>query len=150
MFTTIMSVLSSGLLPKMMNIFERLEQGKITAEQARMEYETALAESVADVQKAWAAAYAEAYPALMRAAAQSKVIAVAWAITLISQLFVLFWYQWVVPFWTWYAGPTFKYPSAGTTVEWAYALILALIGAGYYASGGQEAISTLKQKLLGR
>ena len=50
-----------------------------------------------------------------------------------TQLFVLFWHQWFVPFLVFVIRqwqPDFKYPSSGATVEWAYLLLCFLFGAG--------------------
>jgi hypothetical protein len=57
----------------------------------------------------------------------------AWAVLVYTELFVLFWHQWCIPLiviivrqWE----PRWSYPSSGSTVEWSYALLAFLFGAG--------------------
>jgi hypothetical protein len=58
----------------------------------------------------------------------------AWAILVYTELFVLFWHQWCIPFIVMVIRangyPNWSYPSSGSTVEWSYALLAFLFGAG--------------------
>lgn len=60
---------------------------------------------------------------------KSNLMKRMWAVALGSQLFVLFWAQWVAPFLYAY-GFMDKGWHAGGTVDWAYALVGALLGLG--------------------
>jgi hypothetical protein len=63
----------------------------------------------------------------MDAMKTSKVIQYGWATALYSQLFVLFWSQWVVPMMFAYGLLGIGW-RAGTSAEWAYLIVIGLLG----------------------
>lgn len=61
---------------------------------------------------------------------KSNIMKRMWAVALGSQIFVLFWSQWVVPMLYSYGWLGEKGWHAGTSAEWAYLIVVALLGMG--------------------
>ncbi|RZN01679.1 hypothetical protein CWO91_32995 [Bradyrhizobium genosp. SA-3] len=61
-----------------------------------------------------------------------------WGFAIISQLLVLLWHQVGIPAIV-ALGVITRYPSSGTTVEWAYLLVGALMGLGPMVRAGPRA-----------
>lgn len=120
--------IADGLIGRVTGLFETYIKKQITVEELRAGMVKALFETFSDIEKAHADALAKTFDSFMRTLAQSPMMQRAYVVTLLSQVLVLFWYQFVVPAMTLLFG--IKYPSAGTTVEWAYLLIGLLCGAG--------------------
>lgn len=118
-----------SLLGRITGVFEQYFQQKISMEQLRAQMVTALIESFAEVEQAHADALAKTYASFMQTMAQSKLMQVMWASVVGSQLFVLLWHQFFIPFIV-FLGLTKSYPSSGATVEWAYLLLAACLGMG--------------------
>lgn len=93
----------------------------------------------------------------MQALGNSPAMQAAWKAAVLSQLFVLVWHQLCIP---WIviavnaAGyPAWRYPSSGSTIDYAYFLLMALIGAPAIAArngpGAGGFVDGLK-KLVGK
>jgi hypothetical protein len=73
----------------------------------------------------------------------------AYVVALVTQLFVLFWYQWGSSAFLLITGK--PWPNAGATVEWAYLLLGVMLGAGPLVYGrGSSAINDLTSKITGK
>lgn len=119
----------STFVDKIAGAFTAYQQGKITREQLHAEVTKALLASLAEIEKAHADAIAKTFASFMQTMEKSPLMKAVWATVVLSQLFVLLWHQWVIPFiiaMGWIA----KYPSSGTTVDWSYALVAFCLGAG--------------------
>lgn len=121
--------LIDALLGNVRGIFEAYFKKEITEKEMRFKLQEALLKTFAEVEVAHADALAKTYSAFMKAASTNLLMQIMWAVALGTQIFVLFWYQWVVPFIVFMEWAS-RYPSAGSTVEWAYALIAGLLGMG--------------------
>ena len=121
------SVLTGGLMDRIEGAFKAYVQGQISREHLAAQVTQALLATFADVEKAYADALTKNFSAFMQAASQSILMQVVWGTVVLSQLFVLFWYQWVVPFLVTY-GYVKTYASAGSTIDWAYAIVGGGIG----------------------
>lgn len=135
MFSAIFSALGGpivdAILGNVKGIFEAYFNKQITEAQLREKLQEALVSAFAQVEAAHADALAKCYASFMDAMKQSVIMQRTWAAVVISQLFVLFWYQWIVPvIATWHLLGVQRYASAGTTVEWAYLLLAACLGMG--------------------
>jgi hypothetical protein len=128
-FSAVGGQIVDSLLGKITGLFESYFKKEISIEELRTRLSQSLLETFAEVEKAQADALAKTYASFMDALQKSKLMQCVWASVVLSQLFVLFWYQWIVP-----ALVTWKfvthYASAGATVEWAYLLLAACLGMG--------------------
>lgn len=134
MFGSIISAVAGSLIDKIIGPF--LELGKaymnkqISMEELRARMVTVLISSAADVEKTQAQELSKTYESFQVTLRQSRLVRIAWACTLFSQLAILVWHQAGIPALCYYQGVKACYPSSGSTVEWAYALIGFLLGAG--------------------
>ncbi|MGY3607687.1 MULTISPECIES: hypothetical protein [unclassified Bradyrhizobium] len=137
-----------SLLGKITGVFQAYFNKQITQAQLRAQLLTALVETFGEIEKAHADVLAKTYASFMDAAKTSPLLQRVWAIATLSQLFVLVWHQFVIPFIV-FMGLTARYPSSGTTVEWAYLLVGALLGLGpLVLRNGPGALSPDKLKAL--
>ncbi|MGY3605654.1 MULTISPECIES: hypothetical protein [unclassified Bradyrhizobium] len=137
-----------SLLGKITGVFQAYFNKQITEAQLRAQLQTALVETFGEIEKAHADALAKTYASFMDAAKTSPLLQRVWAIATLSQLFVLLWHQFAIPFIV-FMGLTTRYPSSGTTVEWAYLLVGALLGLGpLVLRNGPGALSPDKLKAL--
>jgi len=123
-------------LPKILDLFGRHQDGKITQAQLEAELRKTLADKAAEVDVAALDAGAQTFAAFNATLRQSRIVQAVWAMVMISQLFVLTWYQWVVPFGTlqsWWV----RYPSPGATVDWAYLIVAGGIGLAPFVFKGR-------------
>jgi len=125
---SVISAISGNLIDKVSGMFEQYIKKEITKEQLRAQVDQALLSSFAEVEKSHADALAKTYDSFMRSLAQSKIMQVIWASVVLSQLFVLLWHQVGIPAFVYFTGD--RYPSSGTTVEWAYLLLAGCLGMG--------------------
>ncbi len=145
MLSTIISALGAPIVDRLFgtvgDIVKRWQDKQISEVEAKRQIVLALVAATKDVEVAHADALTKMYATFMGAAEKSRLMQFGWAVTLFSQLFVLLWYQWFVPFLCWMDGVKSCYPSAGTTVDWAYFLVGGLVGLGVFGlrSGGVSA-----------
>ncbi|MGL3107053.1 hypothetical protein [Bradyrhizobium sp. BR 1432] len=123
----------NGLLDKALDAFMAYENKTISIEELRTRLYEAMLESVKAIEVAQAQALAQTYQAFITTIAQSPLMQRVWA-TVLSQLFVLIYHQFGIPLIVLIIraayAPRWQYPSSGTTVEWAYLLLGALMGLG--------------------
>jgi len=108
-------------------IFKDYFNKEISKAEAEARIKEAVTASIAKVEVSHAEALASTYESFWKHGSKHKIVLWCWAAATISQLFVLFWYQWIVPwgtFWGWWVN----YPSPGSTVDWAYLLLAGLLG----------------------
>jgi len=126
---SIITTLASTFIGKALDAFTAYTNKQITIAELNAKVQQAMLETFAEVEKSHAEALAKTYASFMQALVQSKTLQVMWAAVVGSQLFVLLWHQFGIPFIV-FMGWTEKYPSSGTTVEWAYLLLAACLGMG--------------------
>jgi hypothetical protein len=126
---TIAQALGGKLIDRLGGAFEAWAKKEISRDELLAKVTETIVESFAEIEKSHAEALAKTYASFMEAMSKSPLLQQVWATTMCSQLFVLFWYQWIVPFGT-HMGFWAKYPSPGSTVEWAYLLLAAGLGMG--------------------
>lgn len=112
---------------------EDYRQGKISMEELAVRMKEGLMKSFTQVEVAHADLTArtfESFHVTLRSSAQMQT---AWCWLVYTELFVLFWHQFCIPLivmlvriWV----TNWNYPSSGSTVEWSYALLAFLFGAG--------------------
>ena len=118
----------NSFLSTALEAFKAYQNKKITKEQLDAQVREAFLVAFASVETAWAESYAKSYAAFITGAAQSKILAWGWLVVIMSQLIVLLWAQAGIPTLVYFTGD--RWPSAGTTIDYAYFLIAALFGAG--------------------
>lgn len=152
MFGSILSVIAGPLIDKLISpftdLFKAYMNKQISIEELREKMVVALLASFADVEKTHAQELSKTYESFQVTLRQSPLVRIAWACTLFSQLAVLLWHQVGIPALCYYQGVKSCYPSSGSTVEWSYALIGFLLGAGVMvlrAGPGAPNVSLWKQ-----
>lgn len=119
--------IADRMLGRVTSLIEAHLRKEISKEELRTRLAEAFLSAAAEVEKAHAETLARSYGEFMRAAAQNALMTRVWAAVTLSQLGVLLWHQMGIPF-VIAVGLTDRYPSSGSTVEWAYALVGACIG----------------------
>lgn len=149
-----LSILGGAVIKEIANgLFGKIEAGweaymkkEISRDQLLEKMQEALLSTFAEVEKTYADSITKSFSTFMEAASKSRLMQAVWASVALSQLFVLFWYQWVVPaLVTW--GWVNKYASAGATVDWAYALLMFCLGGGAIALKSGPGSGSLKDQL---
>lgn len=130
-FSSIGGAFISHFFDAAKDIFHDYQQGKITAEECKTRLLSAALDSFRAVEVSHAETLAKTYQTFWTAADSDKtnLMKIMWAATLASQVWVLFWAQFVAPLLYAY-GFMDKGWHAGGTVEWAYALVGGLLGFG--------------------
>lgn len=124
----ITKIISMGLLDKFLELYKLKQAGRISEAEFQSKTDIALQESKADIEKVWAEASAKMTESAQATIRSSSLIQKAYAIVLFLQLFVLVWYQLGASAFTIITGAVWPVPMA--SIEWAYLLIAAMIGAG--------------------
>ncbi len=130
------------LLGRITGVVEAWLRKEVSMEELRTRVLQAFITSVAEVEKAHADALARTQGEFIRAAAQNVLMARVWAAVTLSQLAVLLWHQLGIPL-VIATGLAERYPSSGSTVEWAYALVGACVGLGPLVLRGSAGASPL-------
>jgi hypothetical protein len=117
-----------SLLGKITGVFEAYFNKQISIEELRAKMVLALYETFAEVEKAHADSLTKTYESFQVTMRQSPMIQTMWGWVVGTQLAVLLWHQVGIPAFVKITGSS--YPSSGSTVEWSYALIGFMFGAG--------------------
>lgn len=125
---SIVSSVANNAIAEVGKAFQAYQQKQISVAELEAKVKLAQTDAFTEIQKSGDEAIARTYASFMGAVGQSKTLQIMFCIALGSQIFVLFWSQWVVPMahWLGYAGAW----RAGTSAEWAYLLVGALCGLG--------------------
>jgi hypothetical protein len=121
-------ILSGGLLDKVIDTYALYRKGEITKAEFDAKVKIASKDAEVEIEKAWAKAVSEVTESVQVTVRSSVIIQKAYAIVLFLQLFVLVWYQLGASAFTIVTGAVWPAPMA--SIEWAYLLIAAMIGAG--------------------
>jgi len=131
MLSAIFSSLGGAIIDKFfgnaLKAFEMYNNKQISMEELRTRLLEHLGDAFKAVEVSHSETLAKTYAAFMDAMKTSKVIQYGWATALYSQLFVLFWSQWVVPMMFAYGLLGIGW-RAGTSAEWAYLIVIGLLG----------------------
>jgi hypothetical protein len=118
----------NAVLGQFLEAFKAYENKQISVEQLKDQLYGIMVNAARDVEVAQADALTKTYASFMGAMVQSKILQWVWATAVISQLFVLFWSQFLVPLL--FSFGLLTSWKAGTTADWAYLLVGALLGMG--------------------
>lgn len=128
MLGALLSWLTGGFADKLVGLGNAYLQRQISEAQFRAEIEKAAQEAATRTEAAWADASAKITASTQDTLKASPILQRAWAVVLFMQLAVLVWYQIGAPAFTVITGAA--WPSPGASIEWAYLLIGAMVGAG--------------------
>lgn len=117
-----------SLLGKIMGTFQAYFNKQISIEELRAKMVIALMQTFAEVEKSHAELTAKTFESFQVTMRQSPVVQRVWVWVVSTQLAVLLWHQAGIPAFVKITGTS--YPSSGSTVEWSYALIGFMFGAG--------------------
>lgn len=117
-----------SLLGRITGLFESYFKKQISMEELKVSLQKAMIETFQEVEKSHAELVAKTFESFQVTLRQVPIVQRAWAWVLYTQLAVLVWHQAGIPAFTLLTG--LKYPSSGSTVEWSYALIAFMFGAG--------------------
>lgn len=132
----LLKVLSAPFVDRIAGLAEAYFNKQISEAEFKSRVEIAVQENNAEIERAWADVAAKQYAEFQATVRQSPVIARAYAAVIVTQLFVLVWYQWGASAFTLITGTT--WPSAGATVDWAYAILALCLGGGAFVFKGSR------------
>lgn len=121
-------ILTGGLLDKLVQLYKLRQDGKISEAEFESRKAVAIEENAAKIEQAWAETAADVVKATQATLKASPILQRAWAAVLFLQVVVLVFYQLVSPAFQVMTG--IAWPSPGVSLEWAYLLVMAMIGAG--------------------
>ena len=117
------------LIGKGTELFKAYLNKQISVEELRTALIKVVVEAFADIEKSHAEALTKTYESFQQTLRTSPELVRMFKVVVYSQTFVLLWHQWFIPFYLYFfAPPGARYPSSGTTAEWAYLLLGGLCG----------------------
>jgi hypothetical protein len=122
----------AAIFEKGLDLFKDYQQGKITLAQLQTQLGVIAMQEATKVEQANAEMVAKTYAAFSDVLKFSRLLRIVYAIVTLSQAFVLFWYQWAVPFIVWNYGGHFP-PASDVLLQWGYGLLVLLVGGGAIA-----------------
>jgi hypothetical protein len=140
-----------GFLDNALKAFTAYQSKQISMEELKTQLRQHFFDMIAHIETAYADSINKTFATFMQAATQSRLIRYVWAIVTLSQLIVLLWHQMGIPALVYFTGE--RYPSSGTTVDWAYLLLAGCVGFGAVTlRGGGAGSSTADsfKNLLGK
>jgi hypothetical protein len=134
----IIGAFSAPIIGKLTDSIADVAKAYLTKEISEAEFRSRTAIAVQDafreVEKAWAEAATKQFESFQKTVRQSPVVARAFAAVIVTQLFVLLWYQWGASAFLLITGT--PWPSPGATVDWAYAILALCLGGGAFVFRG--------------
>jgi hypothetical protein len=124
----IVKLLTGGLVDKVLDLGQAYFRKEISQAEFESRVKIAAQETAAKVEQSWAETAKATAVATQATLAASPILQRAWAAVLFLQVFVLVWYQLGAPAYAVITGQA--WPSPGVSLEWAYLLVMAMIGAG--------------------
>ena len=128
MLGALLQWLAGGFADKLIGLGQAYFQKQISEAEFRAEVEKAAQEAATRTEAAWADAATKIAATTGDTLKASVVLQRAFAVTLFLQVAVLVWFQIGAGAFEIITGS--KWPSPGVTLEWAYLLVGALVGAG--------------------
>jgi hypothetical protein len=124
----IVKLLTGGLVDRVLDLGQAYFRKEISEAEFESRVKIAAQETAAKVEESWAEAAASTARATQSTLKASPILQRAWASVLFLQAAVLVFYQVGAPAYQVITGTA--WPSPGISLEWAYLLIAAMIGAG--------------------
>lgn len=124
----VIKALVDGFLGKALEAFTAYQNKQISLAELNVKLQESLMATFAEVEKSHAESLTKTYESFQVTMRQSPIVQQMWSWVVATQLVVLLWHQMGIPAVVYFTGH--DYPSSGSTVEWAYALIGFMFGAG--------------------
>lgn len=128
MIASLLKLLTGGLVDRVFDLGQAYLRKEISEAEFRSRVEIAASETAAKIEQGWAQAASETAKATHGSLASSPILQRAWAAVLFLQVTVLVFYQIGAPAYLLITGT--PWPDPGVSLEWAYLLVGAMIGAG--------------------
>lgn len=128
MIAAVVKLLTGGLVDRILDLGQAYLKKEIDKAEFESRVRIAAEETAAKVEASWAQAASEATKATHTSLASSAILQRAWAAVLFLQVAVLVFYQIGAPAYRVMTGSA--WPDPGVSLEWAYLLVAAMIGAG--------------------
>jgi hypothetical protein len=136
----VLSIITGPFVEKITGSITELAKLYVTKQISEAEFKSrtaiAVEENFREVEKAWADAATKQFESFQQTARSTPVVARAYAAVIVTQLFVLVWYQWGASAFLLITGQA--WPSAGATVDWAYAILALCLGGGAFVFRGSR------------
>lgn len=145
-FSQIGMGLISSILDKFLDAFKAYENKQISVEQLKDQLYGIMVSAIKDIEVAQADALAKTYASFMGALVQSPILQRTWAFVTISQAVMILWFQVGIPFIV-ATGMVTKWPSSGSTADWAYLVVVACLGMGPVVLRSGPGAGSLAEKL---
>jgi hypothetical protein len=120
--------ITGGLVDKILEAYRIHKDGKTSEAEFEAQVKISAQETAAQVEQSWAQAASDAVKATHTSLSKSPILQRAWAAVLFLQVVVLTFYQIGAPAFQIITGT--PWPDPGISLEWSYALVAAMIGAG--------------------
>lgn len=128
MIGAILSWLTGGFVDKVVDLGKAYFAKQITEAEFEAKVKIAAQDTAGKIEASWAEASAKIAASTGDMVKASPVLQRAWAAVLFLQVTVLVWYQIGAPAYAVITGTS--WPDPGVTLEWAYLLVGAMVGAG--------------------
>lgn len=151
---TIFAKLGGALLDRifggLLDVAKQVVNKQISEVEARKQIHSMFITAARDVDVSYNETARDMFKTFWQAADTDKtnLMKIMWATALGTQIWVLFWAQWVAPLLYAY-GYMDKGWRAGSTVEWAYALIVGLLALGPARGPGSPSLLDKAKALVG-
>ena len=117
---------------------------QITAIEAEAQTKQVLAKHQAEIEASVNKAAAEQFESFQKTARQSPIVARAYVVIMVTQTFVLLWYQWVGEAFRQMFGTNWVMPDNAATL--AVALLTICLGGGPFVFKGGTSVKSLFKK----
>jgi hypothetical protein len=128
LIAAIVKFLTGGLVDKVLDLGQAYFRKEISEAEFESRVRIAAQDTAAKVEQSWAEAAAKIAASTQDALKAAPLLQRAWAAVLFLQVTVLVFYQIVAPAYQVITGTA--WPDPGVTLEYAYLLVGAMIGAG--------------------
>lgn len=139
-FASLGGQLLTGFFDNALKAYQAYVNKEITREQLDAQLRQHFFDMVGQIETAYAKSISETYGTFMGVVKESRMVRIVWATVTISQLVVLLWHQIGIPALVYFTET--RYPSSGSTVDWAYLLLAGCVGFGAVTLRGGQAGST--------
>jgi hypothetical protein len=136
MLGVILKILSAPFVDKITDLAKAYMTKQISEAEFRAKIEIAAQDAAVQIEKAWADTAQKQYAEFQASVRSSPVLQRAYAAVMVTQLFVLIWYQWGASAFTLATGTA--WPPANATVDWAYAILALCLGGGAFVFKGSR------------
>ena len=130
----LLDIIAGPFIDKIAGIAQGYFNKQISEAEFKAEVQKATLDTFSQVETAWAEASTKQYESFQQTARSNSTVARAYVVVIVTQLFVLVWYQWGASAFELLTGT--PWPKADATVDWAYAILALCLGGGAFVMRG--------------